>query len=216
VVETIHSKERASCAREALKTELSTHYVQAAEWRMVEPCIAAQVDRLEQRLLSSGGRVDPAPVFHEEDRSYVLRAPSRPYPDSVWQGVLAEGISSQFSDKDRLNLAVHYSQVRDTDELNKQITDTVTKLYSLSHPIPLDPGARLDLLQSLDQIRDTNGWMGIVTQQLIGYINIVHMVPAERELRDYLAGSGTARFCRTQHLPLRAYGEAIRPPVKFF
>ena len=58
--------------------------------------------------------------------------------------------------------------------------------------------------------------VGIVAQQLIGYIDLVRMVPATRQVRDYVAGSGTASFCRAQHLPLRPFSEATRPPVKFF
>ena len=216
VVESMNWKQRASHARDSLKTELGNHYEQAAEWRIVEPCIAAQLDRLQQRLLASGDRIDPAPVFHEEDRTYVFRAPSRPYPDSVWQGVVAEGVSSHFSDEDRLNLAIEYRQARDTDDLNKQITEAAARLNSLSEPIPLDSSARLNLLQSLDEIRDDNRWVGIVAQQLIGYIDLVRMVPAMRQVRDYVAGSGTASFCRAQHLPLRPFSEATRPPAKFF
>ena len=211
VVETINWNKRAGHARQALMGELTDHYRQAVEWRTVEPCISAQVDILEGRLLASGDRVDPAPAYRQQNRTFVLRAPSRPYPSAVWQGVLAEGISSHLSEKERLDLGIYYQQLHDLDDLNKDLTATDTKLYSLSRPIPLDASARLALLQSLDDIRDTNQWMGIIAGQLMFLLSDMNMVPPERLARDSIAQSGTVEFCREHQLPLRPLGEALKP-----
>jgi hypothetical protein len=141
VVEAMHWKDRARHARQALAGELAGHYDQAIEWRIIEPCVAAQLDRLEQRLLASGDRIEPAPLFHEEDRTFVLRAPSRPYPTAVWQGVVAEGVSSHLTDAERLDFGIYYQQLHDLDALNKELTATETKLNSLARPLTLDPSA---------------------------------------------------------------------------
>lgn len=211
VVEAMRWKERAGQAREALAGEISGHYGQAIEWRTVEPCVAAQLDRLEQRLLSAGDRVDPAPLFREGDRTFVLRAPSRPYPSSVWDGVLAEGVSSHLTADERLYLGVYYAQVHDLDEFNKQLTASGTRLNSLARPIALDASARLSLLQSIDEIRDINRWMGVIAGQLVGVLDYLHMRPPGQEMRAALGQSGTVAFCRAHRLPMRPLAEALKP-----
>src|SRR5437868_6843964 len=97
VVETLHWQERARHARQSLAGELGNHYVQAVEWRTVAPCINAQLDRLQKRLLTSRNRLDPAPAFTVGELTFAMRVPSRPYPDSVWQGMLSEGVSSHLT-----------------------------------------------------------------------------------------------------------------------
>ena len=211
VLETLDWHERAQHARVALMAELTNHYQQAVEWRTVEPCIGAQLDILESRLLASGERIKPAPTFDEQGLTYVLRAPSRPYPSAVWQSVLAEGVSSHLAEKERLDLGIYYQQLHDQDDMNKHLTETETRLYSLTRPIPLDPSARLTLLESIDDIRNTNQWMDIVAGQLVWLLADMKMLPAEVAARDYLAQSGTVAFCRAHHLPLRRFSDAVKP-----
>ena len=211
VLETINWNERAQHARQALMGELTNHYEQAVEWRTVEPCIGTQLDNLEHRLLASGDRINPAPSFNEHGLTYVLRAPSRPYPSAVWQSVLAEGVSSHLTEKERLDLGIYYQQLHDQDDMNKQLTETETRLYSLSRPIPLDPSARLRLLESIDDIRNTNQWMDIVAGQLVWLLSDMNMLPPEVKARDYLAQSGTVAFCRAHGLALRPFSDAVKP-----
>jgi hypothetical protein len=211
VVEALHWKSEAGRARQSIAGELAGHYSDALEWRMIEPCVAAQLDRLEARLLGSGERVNPAPTFHEGDRTFVLRAPSRPYPQSVWQGILAQGITSHLTEVERQGLGAHYSQAADIDELDKQITASVTKLHSLARPIALDASARLSLLQSLDEVRDTAGLMATIAAQMNSRVIELHMAPSQSDSRDFIGRSGTVAFCRAQHLPLRSFAEAAKP-----
>jgi hypothetical protein len=165
---------------------------------------------LQTRLLASGDRLDPAPSFSDGELTFALRAPSRPYGDSVWQGVLAEGISSHLTDEERLELAEYYRQTRDLDELDKQITQASARLNSLTVPIALDPSSRLSLLQSIEEASDTNRWMGIITGQMVSYIYALRMAPPPAQVRNYLGQSGTAKFCRSQHLPLNSFADATR------
>jgi hypothetical protein len=211
VVETAHWQERARHARSSLRGELAGHYGDAVEWRAVQPCISAQLQRLRQGLLASGQRLNPAPSFNDGELTFALRAPSRPYPDSVWQGVLAEGLSSHLSDNERVVLGSYYRQARDLDDLDKKITESAARLNSLTQPIPLDPMARLSLLQSIDEADDTNRWMGIITGQMIGFIDELRMAPRTDDLRNYLAHSGTLSFCRGHHLPVRSLAAAAKP-----
>ena len=210
VVETIRWRDRAEAARGSLRGELADHYEDAVEWRTVEPCIDAQLDRLEARLMASGDRVEPAPAFHELESSwtFALRVPRRPYADSVWQSVLAEGVSSHLAEADWITLGLHYREAGDVDELNKRLTDDTTKLKSLTRAIPLDASSRLSMLQSIDDARYTNNLMALMSGQLIGFITQLRMVPTKPVSIEQ---SGTALFCREQHLPLRPLAEATKP-----
>ena len=210
-LEALNWHARAADARQSLSGELGDHYGKAVEWRTVEPCIAAQLDQLEQRLLASGDRLSPAPTFAEGDRTFALRAPSRPYADSVWQGVVSEGVSSHFSNDDRIELGKYYSELRDVDELNKRLTADGAKLDSLTKPLPLDANSRLSLLETIEDARDVNRWLGIMTGQLVGSIARLQLTPPSSEARRYLERSGTLTFCREHHLPSRAFAEALKP-----
>jgi hypothetical protein len=210
VVEMIGWRDRANSARQSLHGELTDHYENAVEWRTVEPCIDAQLDRLEAGLMASGNRVQPATAFHERESSwtFALRVPRRPYADSVWQSVLAEGVSSHLAEADRITLGLHYREAHDVDELNKRLTDDATKLKSLTRPIALDASSRLSMLQSIDDARYTNDLMGLMSGQLVGFVTQLRMVPAKP---FSIEQSGTALFCRAHHLPLRAFSEATKP-----
>src|SRR5687768_12754977 len=52
-------------AARSLRAEVSDQYQWAFEWRVVEPCILAQIDRLQERVLASRAQLDPAPVHSE-------------------------------------------------------------------------------------------------------------------------------------------------------
>ena len=78
-------RQRAETARVAIKQELSAHYEHATEWRIAQPCIGAQLDRLEARILASSGRLEPAPLYNDASGGFTIRIPNRPYVDDVWR-----------------------------------------------------------------------------------------------------------------------------------
>ena len=82
-----------------LQREAATNFQWAAEQAAAGPCIAAQLDALQKRLLSSGDVLDPAPVFNDSFAgSFVYRIPSRPYVQSAWQAVSNDGTASHMDD----------------------------------------------------------------------------------------------------------------------
>lgn len=212
VVENWHWRERVADAREALHGELADHYLQAVEWRMVEPCIAAQIAALEKRLAASGATNDPAPSFEDGDVSFTLRTPTRPYTDSVWQGMLAQGVSAHLSAEDQYELGSHYKQAKDMEDLNKAMVQLSSRLKSLSRAIALDPNTKFSLFQTLDSARDTNQWMGIISGQLVGHISRLHMQLSPEETRKQVGHmKGTAAFCMAHNLPLLPLAQATQP-----
>ena len=208
--------EKATAARVALQAEIVEHHQYAVEWRMVGPCIGAQLDALEQRLMSPGSKLDPAPAYSEKyygeaPHIFAIRTPSRPYGDSVWQATNGEGISSFLRPKERLELGWHYDQARDADQQNEQINVVASRLLMLTKPIDLDPGVRMSLLQQIAELRGQNRWMIIRTGQLIDHIHKLKMTGPREEIEKFLATSNTVKHCRSRRLPMLPLVKAMMP-----
>lgn len=207
---------KATSARKALRIELADHHDHAVEWRVVAPCIAAQLDVLERRVLASKGKLDPAPLhaedfYGEDPYTFAIRTPSRPYDDSVWQATNGEGVSSFLQDDERLELGWHYGQAKDSDEQNDLVTQLASRLSVLTKSIDLDPGVKMAIHQQIDELRGHNRWMIIRTGQLVDHIVKLDMVPPRKRIEAFVAKSGTAKFCRAQGFPMLPLTKALIP-----
>ena len=216
LIEQWHWEGKAREARAALKREAIDHYFYAVEWRMSAPCIAAQLDRLERRLDSSGATLDPAPVLSDPGtagikRGYIVRTPDRPYSLSVWQGTVSDGTSAHFSPDDRQAFDFYTRQVADVHELNTVVRREAGSLMVMKKPSTLDPEIRLDLQRSIDQLRLDNDEMDLVAGQIVRSIVGLHMAPESRDLDKFVGRSGTIALCRSQHLFLLSKQDAEKP-----
>lgn len=211
IAQEIDWRNRANGARVALRREVADHYRFAVEHRMTEPCVEAQLDRLERLILAGGARLRPAPSFTEDGFRYVIRVPSRNYVDAAWQGVLAEGVSSHLNGDERARLAEQYSVAALANGRDLQFDTLSSRLEAMSKPLALDPGVRLALLTTIAELRNLNGLLGLIGGQVVDSIGRLRMTPPPAETRAWLAGSGTRRFCAAQALPLRSFAETLRP-----
>ena len=210
-------RSKARDATAAFRNELGDHYKWAVEWRVVEPCIVAQIDRLQQRLLASGAKLDPAPVHNDPTlvnsrisfTNYVMRIPSKEFDTSAWQSSISDGVSSHLDPALRQELDAHYGEVRSMINLTARNNVDYQRLLSLSRPLPLDPMVRFSLLQTLDELRGRTGFMGLQSGQMIEHIVRVGMVPPAAATRDSVTRFGTYQFCRAQGLPTRPIAEAM-------
>lgn len=201
---------KAAKATEALKEEVAGHYAWAVEWRVVQPCILAQIDRLQQRVLASGATLDPAPVLFEPGfSSFVIRLPSKEYDNSAWLATIGDGVSPHLDAEVRQELNAHYSQVRTLVELTARNNVDYQRLSSLARPLPLDPMVRYSLLQSLDELRGRTEFMDLVNGQLIDHLAIVGMTPPPQEALRTVQRFGTYSLCRAQRLPMRSLAAAM-------
>jgi hypothetical protein len=201
---------KARMATKDLKDEISDHYAWSVEWRMVEPCIVAQIDLLQQRVLQSGDRLVPAPVYSEPSiPDYVLREPSKEYHDSVWQAVIGDGVSSHLKAALRQDLASHYTKARLLTELSDRNLVDQDRLHMLSLPLPLDASIRFSLLQTLAELRGRTKFMGLLSGQMIDHVQKEGMVPSAGATWARVSEYGTYKFCRTHGLPTRTFREAI-------
>jgi hypothetical protein len=203
---------KARSATETLRGETAGAYASSLEWRVVAPCVLAQIDRLQERVIASGDRLEPAPVYSEPGfDSFVVRVPSRAFQQVVWQATISDGVNAHLESNMRRELDAAYTDMSLLVELNAQNNAAIRRLRVLSRSLPLDPGVRFTLLQDLDELRGRVEDMSHSSGQVIGDLNRAGMQPRAEVGRSALANSGTYQFCRIRGLPTRSLAEAERP-----
>ena len=195
----------------AISRELAGHYTWAVEWRVVTPCLNAQIDQLNQRVQGSGARLDPAPIHSEPNQpDYVLRMPTKDYLSSAWQSAINDGVSLHLDDRMRDELSAHYAIVTNLVPLTWQNNDDRQALVGLGRPIPLDPTVRYSMLRTLDELSGRIAMMDFVVGELIDHVQTLDMVPPASGVKSEVARRGTYRFCRANRLPMRSFEEAMK------
>jgi hypothetical protein len=203
---------KAGNATEALRAETAGAYASSLQWRVVAPCVLAQIDRLRERVLRSGDRLEPAPVYSEPGFDFfVIRMPSRSYYQVVWRATISDGVNAHLESNMRRELDAAYTDMSLLVDLNAQNNAAIQRLLVLSRPLPLDASVRFSLLQDLDELRGRVEDMSHSSGQVIGDLIRAGMQPPAELGRSTLANSGTYRFCRTQRFPTRSLAEAERP-----
>jgi hypothetical protein len=206
------TEHRTTEAVDGIRAELANHYRSSIEWRVVEPCIVAQIDALTKRVLNSGDRLDPAPIESEaDDFHFVLRTPSKEYPRSSWDAATSEGLVARLQPSIRNELTAYYAQI---DELNTMgrlnYTDTLG-LNELGQALPLDPSGRYAIIHQLQDIRGRTEFRDNISGQLMDHMQRLHMVPSIASARELTERYGTYRFCNAHHLPMRSFEQAMQP-----
>jgi len=201
---------KVTLAEAAIRDELAKHYSWSVEWRVVEPCILAQIDVLQKRIDRSGSQLEPAPLYSDQAISqFVLRMPSKDYADGAWHAAVSDGVAPRFAPAFRSELTDHYMQIASVQEESVKNTEEFTSLETLKRPIPLDPMVRFTLLNRLDTLRGRVDFMSLQSGQLIDHIQKVRMLPDPVRARREVERFGTYRFCRAQGLPMRSFADAV-------
>lgn len=202
VVESMRWHERAAAARERLHAEIGHEYLIAEERLMVEGCLDKQLDRIEKVLLSSNGTLAALPVEREDDFTYVYRWPSRSWADSAWQSVITEGVSPYLNDKERELLPIHYNQIQRIRDDNADEDKAAGDLLALARPLPLDPMVRSTFVRTIEAERLRNELMAEMAKQINERIEQLGYRPTAAKRKQWIAHSGTIKFCRAHQLPL--------------
>jgi hypothetical protein len=215
--ENVSWRSATKAATATIRSEVGDHYAASVEWRVVMPCLIAQLDELESRLMKSGDRLDPAPVYSEPAfPKFVLRIPSKEYDSSAWEAAIADGATAHFEPGLRKELSEHYQQVTVLGNMTQRNGISYGNVLSFSRPMPLDPGVRLGLTQLLDELRGRVMYMDLTSGQLLEHIKRAGMVPDESVTREAVRLSGTRLFCADHHLPMRSLKDAEKPiPYKY-
>jgi hypothetical protein len=203
---------KATDATALLRDEVGLHYAWSIEWRMVEPCIVAQIDRLQERVLTSGDWLEPAPIYSEPNfRNFVIRLPSKEYSSNVWTATINDGVSPHLDPAIRQELSSHYVQAHFLVDMTDRNNIDSQRLLSLSRPLPLDPMVRFSLIQELDEMRGRAEFMSLLSGQMIDHLTKARMVPPTNQTRDLVSKYGTYRFCRAHGFPTRSLAAASTP-----
>ena len=203
--------QRTEQAVRAIRAEVSNHYRSAIEWRVVEPCVLAQIDSLTSRVLNSGEHLDAAPIITEaDDFNFVLRTPSKEYPRSSWDAATSEGLVARLDPSLRNELSAYYAQI---DELNSmgRTNDTDTLgMNELGQALPLDASTRYAIVHELQNARGRSEYRDTIAGQLINHMQKVRMVPPIGDARALTERYGTYRYCKAHRLPMRTFEQAMQ------
>ncbi len=217
IVEEWNWQRKVALAEIKLKVEANRNYRFAVEQVIVGPCIATQLDALQQRLMNSGEVLDPAPVFNDTIfNQFVYRIPSRPYVQSVWQALNSDGTASHMNDWRQQMYAQMYTQKLDLTERTRTKTFVLYARSSmLSVPIPLDQSTRAMLLADLMEQRVHSSFQSRVAIQIMSQMRDLGLTPTAKDIEKFLQESGTLAFCKKQGLPLADWKlELAKEPVQ--
>jgi hypothetical protein len=190
---------RAEEGRVRLSAEIRHAFIVADERVNSRHCIDDQLTTIENAVLASGATMNPLPLYRESgalNLTYVFRTPSRIWPDSAWQSVIAEGLSAHLTGSERKWLPVLYSEMGRLDALNTEENAAVGDLAALSRPVPLDPQTKSSFIRVIEQERHRNEAFSAISGQMMKLISDLHFVPSDPERRKWLEDSGTIKFCQ--------------------
>lgn len=203
-----HGKVEASTA--ALRDELAEHYGYAIEFRVVYPCLQAQLDGLRDRVLVSGGTLDRAPIYREPDDDFVFRKPTKFYPTDAWEEAINDGVVQRFDPTIRRQFAGHYASLENLAQLNAANMESEQALMVLARPLPLDASTRYALAEEIERLSGRLQWIDTMNGQIIDYIQHIRMLPPPQRAIALTQRYGTYKFCKAHHLPMRAYKDAMQ------
>lgn len=194
----------------AVREELAEHYGYAVEYRVVYPCLRAQMDRLRDRVLNSGATLDPLPLHQDETFRYVIREPSKNYPSDAWQGAIADGTTQRLEPAIRRILAAYYAQIPVIADITNANEASDMAFIALTHPLPLDATVRYSIIKEIEQERARMENMDFLNGQLIDYIQSAGALPLAKDAIAVVQRYGTYRFCKAYGLPMRSFKEAMQ------
>ena len=180
--------------RERLRAEVGHAFVVAEERVATEQCIDEQLGKIEDAVLASGTSMRSLPLYRESGEAniaYVFRTPSRIWPDSAWQSVIAEGLLAHLKPDERKWLPVHYSEMTRLDLLNTEENAAVGDLAALWKPLPLDAQTKSSFVRVIEQERHRNQAFASISRQMMKMIRDLGYTPSNADRRKWLEDSGT-------------------------
>jgi hypothetical protein len=204
---------KVSSGRAALRDELGEHYGYSVEFRVVYPCLQAQIDRLQDRVRSSATMLEPAPIYHEIEPindDYVFRMPAKYFRTDAWQEAMNDGVVQRLDLAIRRQLAGHYAALVSLARLNDLNGEAEGQLMVLAQPLRLDPSVQYSIIGELTRLSSRLQWLDLQNGQVLDYIEHIGMVPSAEQVRAVTQRYGTYRFCKAQRLPMRSFKEAMQ------
>ena len=205
-------EQRTRLAKDAIRQELQEHYGYAYEFRVVAPCILAQIDMLEERVMASGPRLMPSPrIRGYVNTNTVVMGPSKDYNSYAYDEAQGNGLVAGMGAETRHLLSQHYGQMRSMREVTRGNDIAYQQLLVMTQPIALDPSVRYSLLEKLSGLRGSVELMDLIAGQLLDYIGRLNMVPTPQYARQVVTSYSTYKYCSRQKLPMRSFKDALVP-----
>lgn len=201
---------KARASKEALRDEVALHYDFAVEYRVVYPCLRAQLDALRDRVLASGPTLTRARLYEEIGGQYVIRMPAKFYPDDVWEEALADGTVQHFEPAFRRRLAENYASLEAIHRIDAANSVSEKALIVLARPIPLDPSTRYSLVREIELLGGQLSYLDLLNGQILDSAEHLNMVPPAEEAMKTTQRYGTYGFCKAHGLPLRPFKVAMK------
>lgn len=201
-VQDFSDRQRADDAIAAIRNEVAEHDFSAAEIQIAAPCISAQVDALQKKLVAG----DPAPSIRYRDRwnklGFVIRMPTRVWGDSAWQSIRDADVLRRLEPEFYNRIASHYDQVSDQREGRTSVDDDLNDLSALAVMMPRAESDRFRNIQIAEQVRRRADSLDLTAGQMRDRLARINLTTGEAELTKALSDSGTIQFCREHGYPL--------------
>ena len=202
VIENISDRQRADDAMAAIRIEVADHEFSAAEIEIAAPCIVAQIDAIQQRLVTGG----PKPLERYSDHAnrfgFVVRMPRRVWGDTAWQSIGNTDVLRRLEPEYNRRVADHYAQVSGQHDVTGLAKNELADLGALSTMMPRGESDRLRLLQTAEQISIKAADLDLVAGQIRDRLALIRLMMPAADLKRQLDDSGTIKFCRAHGFPL--------------
>ena len=203
---------RTLLAKDAIREELQEQYGYAYEFRVVAPCILAQIDMLEKRVMTSGARLIPSPRIQGYVKAgNVVLGPSKDYNSHAYDEAQGDGLVAGMGAETRHLLSQHYGQTRSMRDVTRGNDIAYQQLLVMAQPIALDPSVRYSLLEKLSGLRGSVEFMDLIAGQLLDYVGRLNMVPTPQYARQVVTSYNTYKYCSRQKMPMRSFKDALVP-----
>ena len=200
----------AHAALEQLREESSSNFFYAAERVVAQPCLAAQLDRLEERVLNSGPILTPAPAIEAKIGAQAYRQPTaRPWATDIYESIVADGVASHFRREARPTLSNFYAQIETLKALAKASDTATAQLTVMLSPIALDAGVRERIVMIIAEERARTGVIANDSVQNMASLTLLGQAPPTADIEKLLDGSGTIKYCRERSLPLADWRRSL-------
>ena len=193
----------------AVRDEMVHHYVYAVEYRVVYPCVEAQLKLLRNRVLASGATLTPAPLYRDENFHYVVMQPSKNYSADAWRAAINDGTVQRLEPSLRAELAGHYGQLPEIEQANAANNESDEALIALTHRLPLDPSVRYSIIREIEQVRARTEYLDYMNSDLVDNVRRAGRPPSVADTRAVVERFGTYKFCKAHGLPMRPFQDAM-------
>ena len=202
-------RSKARQAEDQLTEENRDNFRYAAEHVVVQPCLDAQLDRLQGLITTGGARLAAAPPIDSSTGKVAFRQPSRPYRVDVWHSAISDGVASHIDRERRDAFATVYTQVDDLARLTVRGDVAGDSLNLFLVPLSLDSGVRAHLAELIAGQKSSSNQMSLVGAQVMDNLWVLGQAPPPSVTDAFLETSGTVRYCRSKRLPLAQWRAAL-------